>query len=90
MSPSEDPPLLSPTLQPFGDRLVVAFDCRDQALEHPRFIDAMELCALGLPGQPAGDIHNIAHRERFSTRTLLDKPVEHFPLTHDPLTGEPI
>lgn len=88
MSPSEDPSLLTPTLQPFRDRLVVALDRRDQALEHPRFIDARELCAPGLPGKPAGDIHNVAHRERSSTRTLLDKPIEHFPLTHDPLTGD--
>jgi hypothetical protein len=88
MSASEDPPLLSPTLQPLGDRLIVALVCLNQVLEHPRFIDAREPRALGLPGQPAGDIHNVAHRERFSTRPLLDKPVEAFPLTHDPLTGE--
>ena len=61
MSPSEDPSLLTPTLQPFRDRLVVALDRRDQVLEHPRFIDARELCAPGLPGKPAGDIHNVAH-----------------------------
>lgn len=61
MSSSEDPSLLPPTLQPFRDRLVVALDRRDQALEHPRFIDALELCAPGLPGKPAGDIHNVAH-----------------------------